>query len=403
MPHFEKMLYDNALLIDLLTWVWLDTGDPLYAARVDETVAWALREMRASADGKGGQAFASAFDADSEGVEGKFYVWTEAEIDALLKADSPAFKQAYDVTSAGNWEGRTILNRSSRPDSAGDGAPGDKLARCREKLFAARRDRVAPGRDHKVLADWNGMMIAALANAGAAFDKAEWQSAGEAAFSFVCRNMMRENGRLFHSWCAGRPGHDAVLDDYASMSRAALALFEAMGNVAYLDRAKAWVNCADAHYWDENGGYFFTAEDSTDPIVRPKIIADNATPAGNGVMAEVLARLFHHTGDDRYRRRAADLFRTFSAEAPEPLVSHGSLLNGFELMEGAVRIDIAGDPCHPATQALLRAVHQAPLPTRVLSLNPAREATPATTVCADQACGPPFSDPEALSRELSRL
>ncbi|HEX6101458.1 MAG TPA: thioredoxin domain-containing protein, partial [Alphaproteobacteria bacterium] len=193
-PHFEKMLYDNAALLELMVTVWQDTRDPLLEARIRETVGWVLREM--VADGGG---FAASLDADSEGEEGKFYVWTEAEIDAALPTElAEPFKRAYDVSAEGNWEGKTILHRNRAPE-LGDVESEAKLAEARRILFEIRAKRVRPGWDDKVLADWNGLMIAALADAGAVFDEPDWIAAARRAFDFV-RGKMSEGGRLRHSW-----------------------------------------------------------------------------------------------------------------------------------------------------------------------------------------------------------
>ncbi len=423
-PHFEKMLYDNALLVELLTAAWLDTRSPLYAVRVRETLDWALAEMRVvdePADGAGGDApvfaFASAFDADSEGVEGKYYVWTEDEIDAVLGDDSAPFKGAYDVTPGGNWEGRTILNRSAAR-RLGDAALEETLARCRARLLAARAARVPPQRDDKVLTDWNGLMIAALATAGAAFDEPAWLAAAEAAFSFVLANIT-EDGRLRHSWCAGRAAHPAVLDDYANMGRAALALFEVTGERAYLDQAEAWVAVADARYWDgDGGGYFLTADDTGDVITRTKTASDNAMPSGNGVMVEVLARLFYLTGKSAYRERAGELIAVFAGETPEMLLHMPTLLDGYGLLEGAVQIVIVGAPEDPATRALVRAVFESDPPNRVLTRlapgtalpkgHPAHgkdqvDGLPSAYVCVGPTCGPPVTRPDALIQALSAV
>ncbi len=216
-PHFEKMLYDNAQLLELLASAHAATGDMLYAARADETVAWLTREMLV------GGAFTSALDADSEGEEGRFYVWSGAEIDRLLGGDAPTFRLAYGVTDAGNWEGHNVLNRlheSGLPQ--GDAAV---LARCRATLLAARERRIRPGRDDKVLADWNGLMIAALAQAAGQLGKSDWLHLAQDAFAAVLRHMS-DGDRLFHSWRAGRRLPMGFLDDYAQMSRAALALFQ---------------------------------------------------------------------------------------------------------------------------------------------------------------------------------
>ena len=199
-PHFEKMLYDNALLVELLTLVWQETGNPLYGMRVSETLEWVLRDMVMDEG-----AFASSFDADSEGEEGKFYVWSETEVDALLGENTTVFKSHYDVTPSGNWEGKVILNRL-RDLQLADEATEATLADCRRILLGARAQRVPPGKDDKVLADWNGLMISALTNAAAAFDRDDWLDAARRTFAFVEESMV-EAGRLMHSWRVGRPRH----------------------------------------------------------------------------------------------------------------------------------------------------------------------------------------------------
>src|SRR6266404_2534499 len=225
-PHFEKMLYDNAQLIDLLTLVWQDTKSPLYATRIAETCDWVLREMIAEGGG-----FAATYDADSEGVEGKFYVWSSAEIDAVLGAeDAGFFNGVYDVQDDGNWEkGHNILHRNRSPVLLGEDDE-KRLAQLRAKLKAVRDKRVWPGWDDKVLADWNGLMIAALANAAAVFQRDDWFAAAVTAWRFVMDRMRNDEGRLYHSHRAGKRLHRGTLDDYANMARAGLALFEATGD-----------------------------------------------------------------------------------------------------------------------------------------------------------------------------
>jgi len=416
-PHFEKMLYDNALLIDLMGEVWQDTDNPLYEVRIRETIEWALREMRVDHIEDGTFAFASALDADSEGVEGKFYVWSEAEIDSLLGSDASLFKQTYDVTAQGNWEGTNILNRS-KTGEFGPEATEANLAECRAKLLAGRTLRIRPGRDDKVLADWNGLMIAALANASAVFDNPSWLNAAEATYSFVINNM-EIDGRLRHVWCAGRAAHAAVIDDYANMTRAALALYEVTGERGYLAKAKTWVETVDRHYWDDaGGGYFLSADETDDVISRPKTIADNATPSGNGVMAEVLARLFHLTADETYRHRADHLCRLFSGDNPQYRLSIPGLLASFELLAGSTQIAIIGDPNDTETLKLRRTVFRAGVPLKVVSLltpgqslpemHPARgkgpvDGRPTAYVCVGFTCGLPVTDPADLRRQLTSL
>ncbi len=408
-PHFEKMLYDNAQLIEVLTAAWQGTREPLYEVRVRETVGWLLREMIAE-----GGAFAATLDADSEGEEGRYYVWTEAEIDDTLGADAALFKQVYDVRPGGNWEGKTILNRS---DQAGLADPQTEaaLADMRDRLWQVRERRVRPGWDDKVLADWNGLMIAALAEASLVFDEPAWRRAAMTAFAFV-RDRMTVDGRLHHACRKGIVKHPAMLDDYAGMTRAALALFEADGDLAYLDQARAWAETVHAHYWDDdNGGYFFTADDAEALIVRTKSVHDNATPAGNGILVGVLARLFYLTGDDTYRARCEALIGAFSGELMRNFFPLSTFLNNLDLFTDPLQVVVAGDRADPDTAALVRTVLDRPLPNRMLAViadgqtlppgHPAagkgRTGGRATAhVCRGLTCQPPAADPDSLAAQL---
>ena len=408
-PHFEKMLYDNAQLVELMTHVWRKSGSPLYTERIRETVDWTLREMLAE-----GNAFAASQDADSEGEEGRYYVWTEQEIDAHID-NSSVFKGAYDVTPGGNWEGNTILNRSASPeplDDAGEAA----LAAARDILFKIRDKRIKPGWDDKVLADWNGLMITSLAGAGAAFDTPAWIDAAETAFAFIVDKMC-DRDRLLHCFRDQRATEVAFLDDYANMSRAALALFEVTGKQHYLDRARAWVEVVETHYRDEtNGGYFFTSDDAETLITRPRNAADNAVPSGNGTMANVLARLYHLTGDDTYRQRAEALCLAFAGEIQRNFMGITSLLNGFELLAAAVQVAVIGDREDAGAQALLRTYFESPVPTGVLQmiapdteLPPSHPASGKTQVdskatayiCQGTTCSLPITDVVSLRAALA--
>jgi uncharacterized protein YyaL (SSP411 family) len=406
-PHFEKMLYDNAQLIDLLVLVWQETKSPLYAVRIAETCDWTLREMTAESGG-----FAASYDADSEGVEGKFYVWDEVEIDAVLGSDESAFfKKAYDVTPAGNWEHHTILHRNRAPALLSE-AEEQRLATQCAKLKAVRDKRVWPGWDDKVLADWNGLMIAALANASAVFDRADWLAAATRTWRCVMDNMRDENGRLFHSFRAGKRLHRGTLDDYANMARAGLALFEAIGGSGYVDDVRALVAVLDRHFEDaEAGGYFVTADDAADLIVRTKHAHDNAAPAGNGTLVGVFARLWLLTGDHTWRDKAERQVAAFAGELQTNFFPLMTLLNNYELMQSATELVIVGDPVDPRTKALRRAVHARSLPNKVVRLvspqaslpadHPAAgkglvDGMPALYVCRNMTCQPPITDPLAL-------
>jgi len=411
-PHFEKMLYDNALLIELLAEVGKTTHSALYETRIRETVDWALRDLRNGDDGL--LAFASAYDADSEGEEGRFYVWSEAEIDALLGDDGDPFKTVYDVTAGGNWEGKTILNRSRRLELLSDEAERI-LAAQRRVLLERRAERVPPGRDDKVLADWNGMMIAALSRVSAVFDEPDWLQAAVEAYLFV-RERMTVDGRLRHAWCAGRANHPASIDDYANMARAALNLHEVTGAADYLDHAIDWVAVADKHYWDdEGGGYFLGADDTGDVIARLKTVHDNATPPGNGTILEVLARLYLITGNRSYRERADALITALMPKEIQGAVHHLSILAGFEFLDRAVQVVLIGtDP--DGIAALRRAYFRTAPPTAILMTVDGDQALPdghpaagktaidgkATAyVCIATTCGLPVTEAEDLAQQLA--
>ncbi len=416
-PHFEKMLYDNAQIIDLLTSVWLKTADPLMEERVHETVAWMLRDMRVGEDGAHPAAFASAVDADSNGEEGRYYVWSDGEIDQALGNDAAFFKAAYDVRPDGNWEGHSILNRLASPQPLGDDdAP--RLASCRQRLLALRDRRVPPLRDDKVLAEWNGLAIAALARAATAFDEPAWLDAATAAFSFVRDLMAAPAGRLHRSWRSGTARHPAVLEDYAAMILAALALFEATGDVAALSQAEAWAEIAEGSFADAAGGYFQTADDVTDVIVRSKPFLDNALPSGNGLMAEAIARLFHLTGRDLYRRRAETTIAAFAGVDAELLPHMTGLLLAHALLENPVQAVIVGGPEADDTRALRRAALKAGAPHLVtVQIAPGTDLPPdhpahgkttvggmaAAYVCRDFSCGLPFTDPDRLHAALAPM
>ena len=408
-PHFEKMLYDNAQLLDLLCHVWQETGEALFAARAAETVAWVLREMRT---GEG--AFASALDADSEGEEGKFYVWNEAEIDELLRADAAYFKAVYDVTTGGNWEGKTILNRLLPPgiDEMPDEA---RLAKMRTILLERRAGRERPGWDDKVLADWNGLMIAALANAAMVLREQAWLDAAVEAFDYVA-GPMAEGERLRHAARHGRSKDVEFLDDYAEMARAALMLAEATGETSYVEKVRGWVAVLDAHYWDEaEGGYFYAPDDGEASISRTKTAHDAATPAGNGTMVGVLARLHHLTGEAAYRDRAEALVKAFSGELEQNFSPLSTLANNSELLHRAVQVVVCGARGEESTRALVDAAFAISLPNRVLSVlapgdmlplgHPAfgkgqHEGRATAYVCVGPVCSLPVTDAQALREAL---
>ncbi|HEX4159991.1 MAG TPA: thioredoxin domain-containing protein [Rhizomicrobium sp.] len=408
-PHFEKMLYDNAQLIDLYTLAWQHNRSATYRDRVEETANWLLREMTVE------QAFASSLDADQDGEEGKYYLWTEAEIDAVLMGTfAQRFKEAYGVRREGNFQGRNILQRLGNPYPLPE-ADEALLKKQRELLLAARLKRTPPMRDDKILADWNGMAITALANAGMVFRKAPWTAAAIRAFAFI-ETALGDGERLYHSWRNGTRRHTGFADDYAQMARAALALWEATGDGRFLARAQGWVQTLNEHFWDaQTGGYFYTSDDSDPLIARSRVVFDHATPAANGVMVSVLARLHLITADPIYRDRSNALIQAFSGEVNRAFISMGSYLNGLDLTLTALQIVVVGQMDNAKTHELVNAVLGRALPNRTLIVVDPRQSLPAghpaagktmqngqptAYVCQRQTCSAPIANPVTLSQVL---
>ncbi|HLL26365.1 MAG TPA: thioredoxin domain-containing protein [Xanthobacteraceae bacterium] len=402
-PHFEKMLYDNAQILELLALAFARTGRALFRDRADETVAWLAREMLTSEGG-----FASSIDADSEGEEGKFYVWSLDEVKAVLgDVDAAFFAVPYGLSAEGNFEGRNILNRLNHLPRTQDSE--DRLKNLRAKLLAARARCVRPGLDDKVLADWNGLMIAALANAGALFGEEKWIDPGARAFRFVAEKMSRGD-RLGHSWREERLLFPGLSSDYAAMIRAAIALHQATGEQGYLDQAVKWTAALEAHHADsETGGYFLTADDAEGLIVRPAQTRDDATPNPNAVMAQNLIRLSVLTGEDRYRERADRLFEGLLPLAAENLFGHMALLSALDLRLRHREIVAVGKRASEFAEAALRLpfldrtvlrvsdVEKLPAhhPARAMAAS-APEAG-AAFICQGETCSLPITEPDKLS------
>jgi uncharacterized protein YyaL (SSP411 family) len=407
-PHFEKMLYDNAQLLELLALAWQRGGNALFRTRAAETVGWLAREMTTA-----GGAFCASLDADSEGEEGKFYVWSQAEIVSVLGADDAAFfTEHYDVTPHGNFEGHNILNRLGRvPRSEEDEA---RLAGLREKLLARRDSRVRPGLDDKVLADWNGLMIAALVNAAVTFDIPAWTEMAARAFRFIAESMTR-GGRLGHSWREGRLLLPGLASDYASMIKAALALYEATGERSYLDTALAWQHAFDKHYRNpNNGGYFITADDAEGLVVRPDSTSDDATPNPNAIAAQNLIRLALLAGDEQWRAAADRMIDGILPLAAQSLFGHIALLNAIDLRMRVAEIVITGPESEPFAAAALKL----PFIDRVVLRAPSTEALPASHpaqakiaasheaaafVCVGEMCSLPMTDAGAIAETVAGM
>ncbi len=404
-PHFEKMLYDNALLLELLALAYLRSSNDLFRRRARETVAWLAREMT-TPEG----AFCASLDADSEGEEGKFYVWSLDEVTSALGKDDAAFFAAhYDVAAEGNFEGHNILNRLKHmPRSMED---EQRLAPLREKLLSVRDKRVRPGLDDKVLADWNGLMIAALVNAGLALREPLWLEMAARAFLFVDAKMAHGD-RLGHSWRAGKLIVPGLASDHASMIRAALLLHEATGEQAYLERALAWQATLDRHYVNpENGGYFLTADDAEGLVVRPSATTDDATPNANALAAQNLIRLAFFTGQQAWRDKVDRLFEGIAASAGENVFAHLALINALDLRLRAAEIVVAGEDGR--ADELLAAARKLPFLDRVV-LRASRGLPPehpahdkikaagqsAAFICVGETCSLPVREPDAIAEAV---
>ncbi|HVV60168.1 MAG TPA: thioredoxin domain-containing protein [Pseudolabrys sp.] len=407
-PHFEKMLYDNAQLLELLALAHARSGKKLFKQRAEETVGWLKREMTTKEG-----AFAASLDADSEGEEGKFYVWSKAEIFALLGAeDAEFFARHYDVTDGGNFEGHNILNRLERRDrSEADEA---RLAPMRAKLLAAREKRVRPGLDDKVLADWNGLMITALVNAGVTLDEPDWITMAQRAFDFVVE-MMTKVDLIGHSWRQYKLLLPGLASDYASMIRAALSLYEALGKPIYLDLALTWQRAFDRHYANpDNGGYYLAADDATDLLLRPHSTADDATPNANSLAAQNLVRLAVYAGDEQWRAKADKLFDGILGLAAENLFQHVALLNALDLRLRAAEIVVTGREANRFAHAALklpyldRLVLRAPNAGALPASHPAQAKLnsgleTAAFICVGETCSLPVGSTAEIAPAVERM
>jgi uncharacterized protein YyaL (SSP411 family) len=363
-----------------------------------------MREMRAEG------AFAASLDADQDGEEGLFYVWTADEIDAALGPEAPLFKAAYDAREGGNWEGRNVLRMRKPADPALEAA----LAPTRAQLLALREVRPRPGLDDKVLADWNGLAVAALARAAAVFEAPAMLDAARAAFDFLDSRLRDPQGRLVHSWRGGRIGAAGLLDDSASFARAALALFEATGGPRYLALAEREARAALKRFGAPDGGLYMAADDSEDaPAVRARVVEDGATPSGVGLMAEVLARFYHLTDAAEWREAAERLIAAFAGGDPRALTQSPLLLSAWGFLTRGGCVVVEGDRADPLAAALTGAARGAPDPALAVwpldralwpqgapGGRPSPPHTPAAMVCRGQVCGLPERDPEALAASL---
>jgi uncharacterized protein YyaL (SSP411 family) len=376
-PHFEKMLYDNALLAVAYIEAFQYTGTSLYRGLVEDTLGYVAREMT-SPEG----AFYSTQDADSQGVEGKFFVWSKSEIeDALGKDEAALFCSVYDVTSEGNWEGHNILNRSRNDEQEArlHKLPVEELRRRlragRVKLFGRREQRIKPGLDDKVLTSWNALMITAFARAGQVFANAEYVQRAAAAADFVLTRMRSPEGRLYRTFRPGtdQPPLNAYLEDYAYLIDALVTLYEASFEPRWVSAARQLADTLFEQFWDEReGGFFYTGKDHEKLIGRGKDPHDNATPSGNAMAVTGLLRLGALTGDRRVLERAEktlQLFRGVMAEMPS---AASQMLIALDFYLGPVReVVVVGAAANAAVQQVLGRLRRDFEPHQVLAWRPA--------------------------------
>jgi hypothetical protein len=418
-PHFEKMLYDNAQLIRVYTRAWQVTGRPRYREVATETAAWLLSELRHPEGG-----LFSSQDADSEGVEGKFFVWSWAE---LVEHAGEAVASWFGAHPGGNWEGVNVLwtpvGREKVADQYGLGVREleQQVAEGRRRLAEVRATRVRPGTDDKVLAAWNGLAASALAEAGRAFGDRTLVKAAVDAARFVLGAQRDEQGRLLRSWRDGRASGPGYLDDHACMAEACLTLYETTFDLRWLREARRLADTMLELFGDpERGGFFQTGTDAEPLVVRPRELVDNAVPSGSSVAAEVLLRLSHLTGNQAYEEAATASLKLIQQVAPRAPTGFGYALGAMDLAVSRVReVAIVGQPGRADTRALVDRVWQRYQPNRVLALAaPGDQAAAAEVpllagrdalggqatayVCEHFVCSLPVTDPDALSAQLDQ-
>jgi uncharacterized protein YyaL (SSP411 family) len=415
-PHFEKMLYDNALLTRLGAHLWQATKDDEARRVTIETVEWVGREMTSPEGG-----FYSSLDADSEGHEGKFYVWSEEELDSLLGADSRVFKAYYGVTREGNFEGKNILFVRTDPSGAARRAGVDEetlyavLARARRILYDARAKRVWPGRDEKILASWNGLMLRGVATAARAFDRKDFRELAVRNAEFLAREMVK-NGRVMRSHKEGVTRIGGFLEDHTAVALGFLAVYELTFDHRWVERAREIARATIEWFWDDTLGAFFdTARDAEQLIARPREVGDNATPSGTSLAVELLLHLSELEHNTEYRRRAAFTLESLSEMITRYPTGFGHLLGCADTeVNGAIEVALIGDTRSAPFKVLERVVAEQYVPSLVLAggppsvnspvkfLNdrPLIDDNPTAYVCRAYTCDKPVTEPAALSVQL---
>jgi uncharacterized protein YyaL (SSP411 family) len=407
-PHFEQMLYDNAQLARVYLHGWQATGDARYRDVAIGTLDYILRELRCD-DGT----IAASQDADTDGVEGATFTWSVDEISEVLGDEAPAFLRAYGVTEGGNFEGRSILSRSGGPTA--DESLEAALADARARLLAVRAQRPQPARDDKALAAWNGLAIAALAEASVALDELRYRDAAVRAGEALTAGLLDEAGRLRRSWKDGRATAPGVLEDYADLADGLLALYEATFDERWFATARRLADTMLERFADRAGGFFDVADDHERLVARPKDLQDNATPSGGSMATTVLLRLHGFTGEGRYRSAAEGALQQVAPYLGRHPSAFAQWLVAADLaIEPVVEIAIVGDPGDPDVARLLAAARAGFRPRQVVAVapDPTRSAVPllggrfrlnerpTAFVCRGFACRQPVNEPEALEALL---
>jgi len=370
-PHFEKMLYDNAQLVRIYAHAHTITGEPLFKSIVNETVDYLLREMLHSEGG-----FYATQDADSEGEEGKFFVWTEDEVNRLLgEEDAEIFCRMFDVGEPGNFEDKSILHPILTVDQASKLFRKDPsqiealVAGAKQKLFAAREKRIKPFRDEKIITAWNGLMLSGLAEAIKLCGNPAWIEAAKRTVEFIFSKMSRD-GFLLHTYKDGQAKLLGYLDDYAFLAVGLLDLYAALFDRSYLDRAIQLTDIMLREFWDErDGGFYFTGKSHEQLISRAKPIFDASIPSGNAMATQLLLRLYHLSGNDQYRASAEKVLRSYYDAMESQPFGFAHLLCALDLyLEGAKEIVIVGNPADADVKALIAEMNSLYLPNKVLQL-----------------------------------
>ena len=421
-PHFEKMLYDNALLARLYLHAWQITGNPLYRRITEETLDYVLREMTDPAGG-----FYSAQDADSEGVEGKFFVWTTDELRPLLGDDADLIMGYYGVTESGNFEGSNILNVPRPPADfasqrgVSEEALSDAIARVRATLLEVREQRIHPLLDDKVLTSWNGLMLRACAEAGAALQRPDYLDVARNNAAFLLENMRDGNGRILRTWRNGEAKLLGYLEDYACLADGLLSLHEATLETRWLQEAVAVADGMNALFWDDAvGGFYDTGSDHEQLVIRPRDVFDNAQPCGSSVAADVLLRLGVITGNDDYSSKGATPLRALQQLFGRAPAATGHWLAALDFYVSLPReIVIVGPTDSDSTQAMLREINGRFMPNKVavgmadpanpplkdsplLEQRVMQNGQPTAYVCENYACQLPVTNASALAAQLDR-